>query len=181
MKNIDGPLEGTGSLVFDQANHLVYCCVSERATLKTLETYISMLNSHSNSAYKLFPINGADKNGCPIYHTNVMLAIMDKHAVCCLAAVHDQKERALLRKSLSKGRELIDLSYEEMGEMCGNMIQLESQNGQLCVLMSARAKAGLTKEHLNALKSSYKIIAPPIPVIEKIGGGSARCMVAELF
>lgn len=98
-------------------------------------------NRLSKNPYKLIKMHGVDKNGAPIYHTNVIMALLDKHIVFCMDSIRDKKERSMLEKELKEGgREIINISYKEMNEMCGNMIQLrDSKNGELCVIMSERA------------------------------------------
>jgi hypothetical protein len=110
-----------------------------------------------------------------------MMAILEHHVVVNLDSVADAYQRAYLKKCLSMGREIIDISHKEMGDMCGNMIQVKNQQAELCVIMSDRALMGLTKKHRDILTKEYKILNTDIGTIEKIGGGSARCMVAEIF
>lgn len=179
-------LEGTGSLVIDSRLRKIYCCMSERADFNTLIKFSMKLSKLAKQSYELVSFSANDQNGTRIYHTNVMLAMLDKHAICCLESIESDHDRENLKKHLTQGgREIIDISYKEMGEMCGNMIQLRSEKplpkGPLCVIMSERAKKGLTKEHLATLQDNYNIIASDISTIETIGGGSARCMVAEIF
>jgi len=111
------------------------------------------LNSLSKTPYKLVTMHGVDSNGTPIYHTNVIMALMDKHIVFCMDSIRDKKERAVLQKELKEGgRQIIDISYKEMNEMCGNMIQLQdSKNGELCVIMSDRARNNLSKSNLKVI------------------------------
>ena len=179
-------LEGTGSLVIDSRLKKIYCCLSERADFNTLIKFNMRLSKIAKEDYQLVSFVAKDAKGTKIYHTNVMLAILDKHAICCLDSVEDAHDRDRLQKELSQGgREIINISLNEMGEMCGNMIQLRSEKslpkGDMCVIMSERARKGLTKEHLSILDKHYNIVSSDISTIETIGGGSARCMVAEIF
>lgn len=107
--------------------------------------------------------------------------MLENHVVVNLDSVTDTQQRAHLKKCLSMGRQIIDISHEEMGEMCGNMIQVKNKDDELCLILSERALKGLTKKHREILEKSYKVVSSDIGTIEKIGGGSARCMVAELF
>lgn len=93
-------LEGTGSLIFDQQNKKVYCCLSERASLETLNNFIKKLNDFSDKPYRLITFHAVDSNGVPIYHTNCIMSILNKHTVCCLDTIKDKKERNLLEKEL---------------------------------------------------------------------------------
>lgn len=118
----------------------------------------------------------------PIYHTDVMFAMLDQHVVCCLDAIEDLMEReALIREMEEGGRTILDISHYEMTQMCGNMVQVKDSCGQLCILMSQKAREGLSASHRRQLEDNYKIISSDISMIETIGGGSARCMTIELF
>ena len=178
-------LEGTGSLVFDHKFKKLYVCISERANLNTLKNYLDLLNSNcvAGNKYSLITFDAFDNKTprSPIYHTNVMMAMLENHVIVNLDSVADPDQRAALKKSLEQDREIIDISHKEMGEMCGNMIQVKNNKEELCVIMSERAKKGLTKKHREVLEKNYKILCSDIGTIEKIGGGSARCMVAEIF
>lgn len=93
-------LEGTGSLIFDEQNKKIYCCLSERASLETLNNFIKILNNLSEKPYRLITFHAVDSKGIPIYHTNCILSILNKHTVCCLDTIKDKKERDLLKKEL---------------------------------------------------------------------------------
>ena len=166
---------------------MVFASVSERAAEATLSKFIQTFNNTARGKfYKLFKFRsfGKPEKGVrtPIYHTNVMMGVLANHVVVCLESVADDKERARLRSILErKGKEIIDISFTEMGEMCGNIIQVRNNKGELCVIMSKRAYNGFTKAHRATLEKNYRLIVNEIPTIERIGGGSARCMVAELY
>lgn len=125
-------LEGTGSLNFDSANRIIYCSLSERADetqAKSLETkinkYLGDAQGDKSRSYQCLFWNSYDRNKVPIYHTNVVQAILDKHVVMCLESIHDDAQRAKVEKSIIKGgREIIDISYDEVDNFCGNMIML---------------------------------------------------------
>jgi hypothetical protein len=115
-------LEGTGVLVFDHRLKKCYVSRSERARLSTLYDYMDVLNTHCvKKKYKVIPFVATDGNGTPIYHTNVMMAILDRHVICCTESISPLYREELV-KELSQDREIIDLSRTEVGEMCGNMI-----------------------------------------------------------
>ena len=118
-------LEGTGSLVFDHENYKVYCQLSERACRKTLDGFMKKWNSLCQHPYRLVTFHSFDNKPepNPIYHTNVVMAILDKHVVCCLDSIHDKEEKAMMLKEIQEGRrKVIDISYDEMNNMCGNML-----------------------------------------------------------
>jgi hypothetical protein len=177
-------LEGKGSLVLDNKLRKVYCCISERACLETVQSFVESLNQHCEKPYKLVAINGIDPvSKTPIYHTDVMFALLDQHVICCLDAITDPAERASLVQEMREGgRTIIDISHFEMTQMCGNMVQVkDGKTGELCVLMSQKARDGLSTSNRKELEDSYRIISSDISMIETIGGGSARCMTIELF
>ena len=132
----------------------------------------------------MVPINGFDPvTKTRIYHTDVLFALLDKHVVCCLDTIFDPVEReALLREMQEGGRKVVNISNYEMTQMCGNMVQVkDGKTGELCILMSQKARDGLYPENLRELENSYRIVSSDISMIETIGGGSARCMTIELF
>lgn len=109
--------------------------------------------------------------------------MLDQHVICCLDAIVDPTERELLLKEMEEGgRRVINISHHEMTQMCGNMVQVkDGKTGELCVLMSQKARDGLSATNREALELSYRIVSSDISMIETIGGGSARCMTIELF
>ena len=120
-------LEGKGSLVLDNKLRKVYCCISERACLETVQSFVDTLNQHCQKPYRLVQINGFDPvTKTRIYHTDVMFAMLDKHIVCCLDAIVDPIEKeALLREMQEGGRKVVNISNYEMTQMCGNMVQVK--------------------------------------------------------
>jgi hypothetical protein len=115
------------------------------------------------------------------------MGIFQDHVVLCTESIRDEEERKRVIEEITspekneKPRALIDISYAEMLNMCGNMIMVRSTTGENCVIMSERARKGLSPEHLEEIQKNYKIISSDLHMIETIGGGSARCMVAELY
>ena len=112
-----------------------------------------------------------------------MFALLDQHVICCLDAIANPDEKAALIKEMKEGgRTILDISHYEMTQMCGNMVQVkDSLTGELCVLMSQKARDGLSLSNRSELERSYRIVSSDISMIETIGGGSARCMTIELF
>lgn len=132
--------------------------------------------------YKGVTFESLDPSGNVVYHTNCVMAILDRHVVLCLASIRDEERRRQVVEEITEGkREIIDISYDEMMNMCGNMLMVRNQKGEHFVLMSERARKNLREENLKKLIDNYTIISSDLSIIETIGGGSARCMVAELF
>lgn len=173
-------LEGTGSLVLDRDARLAFCCASPRSGEEVLEHWAEKLD------YDYFLFNAEDEEGTPIYHTNVMMHVGSRIAVVCLDSVPDIDERERLIELLEEnGKEIVEISFEQMHAFAGNMLELKGKDadGRPCglLVMSATAKNSLTEEQIAALESKVRIIAPEIDAIETAGGGSARCMLAELY
>jgi len=169
-------LEGTGSMIADRDNNLIYACKSPRTDESVLEEFCDELDFD----YYLF--SAYDNSGGLIYHTNVMMCVATKFVVACLDSIRDINERqdfiGLVEES---DKELIEISLEQMNQFAGNMIELSNKKGEPLLIMSATAKRSLTAEQLAKLESYCKIVAPELSVIENNGGGSARCMIAEIF
>ena len=172
-------LEGTGSLILDRNEHLAYACQSPRTCEEVLEEWSSKMG------YDYFLFHAEDMNGNPIYHTNVMMSVGEQLAVVCLDAITDIEERMSLIELLEESdKEIVEISLEQMNEFAGNMLQLHTvKEGELkyIMVMSARAKDSLDQEQIEAIEKYCKIVAPDLEFIERNGGGSARCMLAEIF
>ena len=169
-------LEGTGSIVFDHQHKIAYACLSPR-TDKEL-----FLQACNYLKYKPVYFFSHDQQGQQIYHTNVMMCIGKKFAAVCLNSISDKAEREMVSKTLTDtGHELIDISFEQMNKFAGNMLELKNNTGNGILALSQSAYDSLTevqKEHI----SRYCDFTPlSITTIETIGGGSARCMIAEVF
>lgn len=168
-------LEGTGSMVLDREARLAFCCASPRTAEEPLEEWANKLS------YNYFLFSAADEKGQPIYHTNVMMHIGSRFAVVCLDSITDIAERERLIELLEENdKEIVEISFEQMHNFGGNMLELKGGNSKL-LIMSQVAKASLTQEQLKLLEQNVKIVAPDISTIETAGGGSARCMLAEIF
>ena len=171
--------EGTGSLILDRNEHLAYACQSPRTCEEVLEEWSSKMG------YDYFLFHAEDMNGNPIYHTNVMMSVGEQLAVVCLDAITDIEERMSLIELLEESdKEIVEISLEQMNEVAGNMLQLHTvKEGELkyIMVMSARAKDALDQDQIEAIEKYCKIVAPDLEFIERNGGGSARCMLAEIF
>lgn len=169
-------LEGTGSMVLDRDSNLIYACHSVRTNQDVLEKFCDELDCD----YLLF--DAFDQEGAPIYHTNVMMSVCTKFVVVCLDAIKDLDERANLIGLIEESdKEVIEISLEQMGQFAGNMLEVLSVSGESLLIMSQTAKESLDAKQLKKLEGYCKIVAPNLSTIETNGGGSARCMIAELF
>lgn len=169
-------LEGTGSLVLDRRNRIAYACLSARTSIEVLGDFSQQLD------YDVVSFDAVDKQGLAIYHTNVMMAQGDGFAIICQDAISDEAQRAaVLGKLTQAGQEVIPISYAQMEQFAGNMLELESRDGDKVLAMSQRAYNSLTGKQLALLQGYAKIVSAPINVIEDSAGGSVRCMLAEIF
>lgn len=169
-------LEGTGSIVADHSRNLAFVSLSKRADADLLAQW------SAKTGYRCITFHSFDKNGFPVYHTNVVMTLGHDFAILCIEAIASPDERMLVEQSIKDtGRDIIYINLEQMHEFCGNCIELKNPEGAELLLISGRAFDAFTDRQLKRLMSSVKIICPDINAIEDIGGGSARCMVAELF
>lgn len=174
-------LEGTGSMVFDRVNNIVYAGLSKRTHSIPLEQFCRDFKSKLVT----FRACSAMSNGkqIPIYHTNVMLQISTSFAVICLDSITDIGERELVRKTLeSTGKEIIPVSLQQLSNFACNILQLRGAGGNLILVMSTRAYKSFTREQLATFaRHSCSVVHSDLAVVETCGGGSARCMIAEVF
>lgn len=169
-------LEGTGSMVLDRVNKIAYACESPRTNKTVLKDFCDQLGYTS----VLFKAVGVD--GTEIYHTNVMMHVGTEVAVVCLDAIKDDDQRAMVKESLeSTGKTIVDISFDQMNHFAGNMLELKNKDGDPCLVMSLAAYGSLTDEQIEFLESKMNLITPDLDCIEQNGGGSARCMIAEIF
>ena len=169
-------LEGTGSMILDRVNKVLYACLSPRTEARILEKFAVLM------AYRKIVFHAVDANNMPIYHTNVMMTIGQGFAIVCMDTITSEVEQKELRDVLSStGKELIEISMDQMNAFAGNMLQLLSNEGKPYLVASSTAFAALTPKQIDKIKSYTDIITPSIPTIEKYGGGSVRCMIAENF
>jgi hypothetical protein len=168
-------LEGTGSLVLDRMHRVAYACVSPRTDLDVLGDFAQQLD------YDIVAFEAHDASGAPIYHTNVLMSVGERFAAVCSNAIREDERAAVLDTLAKSGRAVIDLTLEQMAGFAGNMLELGSSRTGSVVAMSERAREVLTPEQRQAMESKAgPIIASAIPTIERLGGGSVRCMLAEI-
>jgi len=172
-------LEGTGSVVLDRINRKAYAALSDRTDFHAFETFCDRFD-YEGIAFKAY-LSRDDKR-VPIYHTNVMMGIGSKYCVICLNAIDHPQDRQVVRDSLkSSGRKIIEISEAQMLQFAGNILAVENRDGKEFCVMSSTAHASLRPDQLELLSKYATIIHSPLPTIELLGGGSARCMIAEIF
>ena len=169
-------LEGTGSLILDRPNKLAYACLSPRTSPDLLGRFCEI------TGYQPVAFRATDANGQEIYHTNVMMALGESFVVICLATVKDPEEHeVLVNKFEETKKEIIEISPEQMMHFAGNMLQVKNDKGDLFLVMSSQAYRSLTPSQIQQIERHTQILHAPIPTIETLGGGSVRCMMAEVF
>lgn len=169
-------LEGTGSIILDRDNKIAYACISPR-TDKNL-----FLEFCEEMGYEPVVFTAVDQKGKEIYHTNVMMCVADKYAVICLDSIQEADERAVVVGALAQsGKVIVEINFEQMNQFAGNMLQVTNEQGQNFLVMSSQAFQSLTAEQVTELESFNSIIHAPLYTIESNGGGSARCMMAEIL
>jgi hypothetical protein len=169
-------LEGTGSIIFDHINNIAYACISPRTDKLLFEELAIRLN------YKPICFGAFDKQGMAIYHTNVMMCIAEKFAVICLESIGNEAEKAMVTNSLLQtGHQIIAISFDQMNQFAGNMLALKSNTGNDLLALSQTAFDSLTANQQATIAQYCELVPLAIPTIEAIGGGSARCMIAEIF
>ena len=168
-------LEGTGSIVLDRESKIAYACISGRTDKKLLEDFCARMG------YTACSFSATDKNSDEIYHTNVMMCVADKYVVICLSSIPNANEMKQVSDAIiSSGKKIIDISFDQVNHFAGNMLQVNNKEGQKFLVMSSQAFNALTKEQVKELTSYNRIIHSSLETIESNGGGSARCMMAEV-
>jgi hypothetical protein len=168
-------LEGTGSMVLDRENKIAYACLSPRTDRNVLDIFCEQ------EGYTAVCFDAVDEKGKAIYHTNVMMCIGSKFVVICLDSVPNPHEKVVLTESIkNNGKELIDISFDQMNKFAGNMLEVKNKDGETLIVLSKTAYKSLNDEQKDVLTKFGKLVFSDIGTIEKNGGGSARCMMAEV-
>lgn len=168
-------LEGTGSMVLDRINRIAYACLSSRTHLEALGDFAQRMD------YEVVAFEAVDRDGLPIYHTNVMMSLGESLAVICDASIADPAQREAVRTSLrSTGHRILSLSFDQVTSFAGNMLELKDAHGGRLFAMSEQARDSLTDEQVAMLTANGGIVSSPIDDIEGAAGGSVRCMLAEI-
>ena len=168
-------LEGTGSMVLDRKFKIAYACLSPRTSKNVLKEFSTQMN------YEIVTFNAVDDAGKQIYHTNVVMCIGDMFAVICLEAISDLDERLLVRNSLDQsGKTVVEITLKQMNQFAGNMLEIKSKKGEKLLVMSSSAFNSLNLKQIKILNEYCTIYHFDLSMIEGNGGGSARCMMAEI-
>ncbi len=168
-------LEGTGSMVLDREKQIAYACLSPRTNEVVLKDFCNKLN------YRAVMFHAVDESGQAVYHTNVMMCVADRYVVICLDSIADPSEKKLVEETiLRSGKELIRINSSQMNQFAGNMLQLENERKEKILVMSSAAWNALLPAQIEKLTKYNSILHSSLREIETNGGGSARCMIAEI-
>jgi hypothetical protein len=169
-------LEGTGSMVLDRTHHVVYAALSSRTHMDALAEFAQQAD------YEITAFEATESSGRVVYHTNVMMTLGQRFAVICADSIVDARKReTVLARLVATGREIIGISIAQMERFAGNLLELATDSGTSLIVMSRTAHQALSDEQLESLAHHGRIVSVAIPTIEAIGGGSVRCMMAEVF
>lgn len=169
-------LEGTGSMILDRDNNLLYACKSPRTNENALEEFCDQLD------YDMYIFGAYDRDGKEIYHTNVMMSVCTDFVTICLDAIKDLDQReGIIELIEESGKEILEISLDQMENFAGNMLEVSSKKGDKIIVMSKRAYDSLDPDQIETITHYAKIVYSNLSTIENNGGGSARCMIAELF
>ena len=168
-------LEGTGSMVLDRVNRIAYACLSSRTQLEPLADFAQRMD------YDVVAFDAVDRDGVPIYHTNVLMNVGEELAVICDDAIPREDQRtAVLQRLRETGHDILSINYDQLDAFAGNMLELRSRSGDRVVALSRRAFDSLSEEQRKRLEQNGKLIVADIDTIEDSAGGSVRCMLAEV-
>jgi len=169
-------LESTGSLIFDRVHKIAYACLSERTHPELLEEYCQFMD------FQKVVFTSVDKTGLPIYHTNVMMAMGTSFVVICMESIENEEERATLKQLFKQTqKEIIPITFEQLYAFAGNMLQVKNKKGDTFLVMSSQAYHSLSAAQIQQVETHTQILHSDLTTIETYGGGSARCMMAEVF
>ncbi len=178
-ENEDKFLEGTGSMIFDHDHKIAYGSVSLRLDE---ELFRDFCDEFGYTPVVFHSFQNVGNQRLPIYHTNVMMCVAEQFVVICLDCIDDELEREKVQEVIkSTEKEVIEISEDQMHQFAGNMLQVQNEEGTQFLVMSETAYKSLTKEQIEKIESYCEIIYADLNTIEVNGGGSARCMLAEVF
>lgn len=169
-------LEGTGSMILDRENRICYACNAIRTDQEILKEFCEKMN------FEMILFDAVDPEGTPIYHTNVMMGLATDYVVICMESIQSKEQKQLLLDTFKRtNKELVDITHEQVTQFCGNVIELENDKGESLLVMSEQAERGFTTANKAIITKYSQILSSPLFTIETVGGGGARCMVAEVF
>ena len=169
-------LEGTGSMVLDHKNKIAYGCLSERLDKNAFNEWCDKMQ------FKAIAFKAVDDKAQPIYHTNVMMCMGDQFVVICLESIPNEQEKQIVLESFKKSnKEVIEISQDQLNHFAGNMLQVFDTNEKPHLIMSEQAHTSLDPAQVKSLEKYNPILPISIPTIEALGGGSTRCMMAEIY
>ena len=172
-------LEGTGSMILDRENRIAYCSISNRSNE---DLFIDFCEDFEFTPVLFNSYQSVGDERLPIYHTNVMMCVTMSYVVICLDSIDDKKQRKNVSEFIKKSeKELINISENQVEKFAGNMLELLNDKGESVLVMSKSAENSLSENQKNTITNYSKIISSDINTIELCGGGSARCMMAEIF
>ncbi len=172
-------LEGTGSIILDRENRIAYCSISNRSNE---DLFIDFCEDFEFTPVLFNSFQSVGDERLPIYHTNVMMCVTMSYVVICLDSIDDKKQRKNVCEFIKKSeKELINISENQVEKFAGNMLELLNDKGESVLVMSKSAENSLSENQKNTITNYSKIISSDINTIELCGGGSARCMMAEIF
>ncbi|NND64372.1 MAG: amidinotransferase [Gammaproteobacteria bacterium] len=168
-------LEGTGSLVLDRNKKIAYACRSTRTHDQLLEIFADEFDYH------LVPFSAHDRDRQAIYHTNVMMSVGDNFAVVCQESIDEIDKPYVIAALRDSGKVIIEIDYQQLYAFVGNCLQLATTDGSRIIALSSQAKAALRADQIKALSEHGRLVDAPLDTIERVGGGSMRCMLARIF
>ncbi len=172
-------LEGTGSLILDRENKIIYAAISERMHVEALENYA---DQHGFETVVFRALQTVNNQRLAIYHTNVMMCLGSTFSVICLESIDNQDERNNVIKRLKEtNKEIIEITEGQVSQFAGNMLELKNKQNENLLVMSSSAYQSLSSSQFNRLSKHCQLVHSELGTIEKLGGGSARCMMAEVF
>lgn len=166
-------LEGTGSMVLDREHKICYACISPRTHMEVLKQFCN------DFGYRLVDFIAKDAGGKLIYHTNVVMCVGQQFLVVCMECITDEADREQIRNSTPKP--IIEISMDQLNHFAGNMLEVVNEKDEHLLIMSEQAHKSLKPEQIKQLEQYARIVSAPLYTIESNGGGSARCMMAEIF
>jgi len=169
-------LEGTGSMILDRPNKIIYACYSERTDAQVLKSY------GDNIGYEVVAFDAVDDTGIPYYHTNVIMTLGTRVCIICTESIEDVEQRKRVINSLvSSDKQIVEITRDQVLHFAGNMLEVVGKGAKPLMIMSTAAHDSLNKDQLHIIENHNKIVHCGLDTIEHFGGGSARCMMAEIF